>query len=189
MKIILASNSPRRAELFKKLTDKFEIVPPDVNENVGCKNPFVLPLILSLLKAENVFNKTKGLVIGADTIVVLNNNVFGKSKNYQEAYSCLKALSGKTHTVITGVCVAYKLLRICMSEKTLVTFNKLTNSEIEKYIKTFNPYDKAGSYGIQDNFPLIKSISGDYDNVLGFPVNLIKKILKDLDLTEEKWLI
>lgn len=187
MKIILASNSPRRRELLKKITDKFEIVPPDVNEDIGYKTPSVLALSLSLIKAENVIEKTDGLVIGADTIVSVFEKVLGKPKNSDQAAEFLKLLNGNVHTVITGICVAHKKTRICAIEKTLVSFNKLSDIQIKEYITKFKPYDKAGSYGIQDNFPLIKSIEGDYNNVLGFPVDLIKKILAGLDYTEEKW--
>lgn len=181
MNIILASASLRRIELLKKITKDFKVSPPDIDENID-KSPFVLPLFLSLLKAENVLKKESGLIIAADTVVSLNNKIFDKPKNYGDAFKTLQTLSGNTHVVITGVCLAYSSIRLLTLEKTFVTFNKLSDEEIEEYIKTFNPYDKAGSYGIQDNFPLVNSIKGDYDNVVGLPVNSIKKLIKEINL-------
>lgn len=179
MKIVLASNSLRRIELLKKITNDFIVCPSDIDENIS-KSPFVLPVFLSLLKAENVLEKESGLIIAADTIVCLDDKVFGKPKNHNDAVNTLKSLSGNTHTVITGICIAYNSVRFLSLEKTFVTFNKLSIKQIEQYIETFKPFDKAGSYGIQDNFPLVSSVNGDYENVLGFPVNLIKKILTEI---------
>lgn len=181
MQIVLASNSLRRIELLKKIIPDFIISPPDIDENIK-KSPFVLPLVLSLLKAENVLKKENELVIAADTIVSLNNRIFTKPKDYKNAVETLKALSNKTHTVITGVCVAYGSIRLMSIEKTYVTFNNLTLKQIQEYIKKFSPYDKAGSYGIQDDFHLVKSINGDYDNVVGLPINSVNKLIENLTI-------
>ena len=179
MKIILASKSLRRIELLKKITDDFVVSPPDIDEDI-CKSPFVLPLALSLLKAENVLKKEHGLIVAADTIVSLDDKIFGKPKSYEDAVKTLKMLNNRTHVVITGVCVAHNSIRLLTLEKTFVKFNKLTLKQIEEYIEAFKPYDKAGSYGIQDNFPLVRSVQGDYDNVVGLPVNSVRRILNEL---------
>lgn len=178
MRIVLASNSSRRIDLLKKIAESFTVVPPDINETID-KSPFILPLSLSLQKAENVLQKETGIIIAADTVVSLDNKIFGKPKDFSSAVNTLKILSGHTHMVLTGVCIALNSIRLLTLEKTFVTFNKLTIQQIEQYIEKFKPYDKAGSYGIQDNFPLVSSIKGDYDNVVGLPVNSVRKLLNE----------
>ena len=185
--IILASKSERRIELLKKLTQDFKVVPPEVKEDIGFKDAASLVLRLSLLKAESIVSNYP--VIGSDTVVSIEGSVFGKPKDAGQALEILKCLSGKTHEVMTGICIAYKNMRMLFFEKTKVTFNKLTEPELKDYIERFKPYDKAGSYGIQDNFNLVSKIDGDYDNVLGLPITTLRKKLQDFEkLTEEKWL-
>jgi septum formation protein len=114
------------------------------------------------------------LVIGADTIVVFNNKILGKPSNKEEGTEMLSRLSGKTHTVITGVCLELKDQKIyeIFSEETRVTFQHLSKNEIQNYIETYNPLDKAGSYGIQDWFSVcVKKVNGCYYNVVGFPLS------------------
>ncbi len=181
MKIILASNSPRRKELLEKSGLTFSVIPSSVEENISKSLPPVeYAKTLALIKAQDVFSKRNGIVIGADTIVVFNDKIIGKPTSEQDAFNTLKMLSGKTHQVITGYAVLSKNATIndyCLTE---VTFNELSNELICDYIKNAKPLDKAGSYGIQDGYPLVKCYNGDYDNIVGLPTSKILEILRSL---------
>ncbi|MCR4675350.1 MAG: Maf family protein [Lachnospiraceae bacterium] len=192
-KIILASKSPRRKELLSKIFESFDIVPA-VNEEIQIgSSPEEIVMNLATAKAFEIVNKfsnEKALVIGADTIVVYNGEILGKPKDYDDAFRILKMLSGKTHEVITGVCLAncegtgneekskknsFKMFY----EKTLVTFYDISDDEIRSYIDSKDPFDKAGAYGIQGDFAIhVKKIDGDYNNVVGLPVARIYEELK-----------
>ncbi len=181
MEIILASNSPRRKQLLLNAGLKFKVVPSDCDERIDfyssqeeyAKN-------LSYLKAKNVFLKNQNsVVIGADTIVVFNNQIIGKPTHKDDAFKTLKMLSGSTHKVITGYTIMSKNKVISNYEVTFVTFNDLTDHLINSYINDKNPLDKAGSYGIQDGYPLVKNYVGDYNNVIGLPVDKILQHLKE----------
>ncbi len=178
MKVILASNSPRRKELLLRENIDCLVIPPNYNEpeNFGL-TPQKYVEFLAFNKANSVFEKYGGTVIGADTIVVLQGEILGKPKDESDATRMLKALSGNTHEVMTGYAVisAEKVYKGC--ETTLVTFNKLSDKQIENYVNTKSPLDKAGAYGIQDGDFLVGKIFGDYDNVVGLPVSKIKEIL------------
>lgn len=187
MKLYLASISPRRKEILKKLGIKFQVIKPRLAKEINWTNGQVTkyPQLLAKMKVESVKHKVKkGIIIGMDTIVVLNKKILGKPKNQSQAKRMLIQLSGKTHKVITGI----YLLRLPEGksvqglEKTSVKFRNLTQGEIDRYIKTKEPYDKAGSYAIQGSAGLfIESINGCYTNVIGFPVArflwLYKKLL------------
>ncbi len=179
MKIILASNSPRRKELLEKSGVTFTVIPSNVEENIS-KNlpPIEYAKTLALIKANDVFSKHNNIVIGADTIVVYNNRIIGKPTDENDAFNTLKMLSGKTHQVITGYALLCKDTIINDYSLTEVTFNNLTDELINDYIKNCNPLDKAGSYGIQDGYPLVKSYSGDYDNIVGLPTSKILELLR-----------
>ena len=180
MNIILASNSPRRKELLKLITPNFTVVPSDFDESsLKGISPEIQAEKLSLGKAQSVFSRCGGIVIGADTIVVLEGKILNKPKDEVDAFNMLKSLSGKTHEVITGYTVICENKIVTGHEKTLVTFNRLSDKTISNYVKTKSPLDKAGGYGIQDNDFLVKEIDGDYYNVVGFPVEAIKKILNE----------
>ncbi|MBQ3235640.1 MAG: septum formation protein Maf [Clostridia bacterium] len=181
MKIILASNSPRRRELLSEAGVEFTVIPSDFNEpeNDGL-SPEKYVEFLAYGKAKSVFEKCGGTVIGADTVVVLNGEILGKPKGVADAKLMLNKLSAKTHEVITGYAVISENSKVCSHEKTFVTFNALSPELIDGYVASGSPLDKAGAYGIQDGVPLVDKIIGDYDNVVGLPTSKILKILTEL---------
>ena len=187
-KIILASTSPRRKRLMKQLGIEFTIIPSKVIEKF---NPRLKPRRqaeeLSLQKAEAVAgNYPDAIIIGADTLVALEDEVLGKPKNEKEAKRMLKKLSGTTHKVITGITIIDSSSRktITKSVETSVTFRTLYPPEIASYIQTDKPFDKAGSYAIQDKGALfIERIEGDYFGTVGLPLFLLAKELKKLGIS------
>ena len=171
--LILASGSPRRRELLSLITDEFEVLVSGCDEFVPEGTPAEkVPAILAEQKALAVAKlRPEDTVIGSDTVVVLNNEIFGKPKDKVHAHAMLKALSGKRHFVYTGVAVAEKGSVRSFVQKTEVEFYELSDETIEKYIATGEPMDKAGAYGIQGKGSvLVKGIVGDYFNVMGLPV-------------------
>lgn len=175
-RITLASKSPRRRKLLKQINLKFNSIYVDTAEKVK-KNekPYLTVKRISNEKMDKALSVIKdGIVITADTIVVLDNKVIGKPKDQKEAYHILRKLSGRTHSVYTGYCI-YNWLnkkKITEYEKTMVKFRKLSNIEIWDYIRSGSPMDKAGAYGIQDDFGavFIEKINGCYYNVVGLPL-------------------
>ena len=186
MKIILASSSPRRKEIISRLDINFQIINPAINEPRynNKQSPKDYAEKLSKMKALSIAQKhKKQIIIGADTIVTLNDNiVLGKPQNKKEAYNTLMMLSGKTHKVITGVTIiSLSNMSHTFSEQTYVKFLDLKKEEVFKYISTDSPYDKAGSYGIQDYSSIfVEKINGCYDNVLGFPLSRFNYICKNI---------
>lgn len=183
MDFILASASPRRQELLKLIKENFRVIPSDIAETVPAYIPVIQsPEFLAVKKAEAVAKENpESLVIGADTGVFSGGTVLGKPKDEAAAKDMLTSLSGKTHTVITGCAIFYKNRHLSFSEETLVEFYNLTEDEINAYIKTKSPFDKAGGYGIQDKGALfVKSIKGDYFNVVGLPVARLFREIKTL---------
>ena len=180
MKIILASASPRRKELLSSIVKDFEIIPAKGKECADLSAPpNEIAQNLAKAKCDEVFAAHGGLVIGCDTIVVHNKKVLGKPKDKDDAFATLKSLSGCTHSVITGVCVRYKDRVSINYESTQVTFNELTEQFITDYINGGSPMDKAGSYGIQDE-GVVKSYNGSFTNVVGMPVELVGKMIKEV---------
>lgn len=185
--LILASGSPRRIEMMKRLTEDFIVSVPDIDETpVDGETPEEMVLRLSAGKAMAVHSRTETdlPVLAADTIVVLDG-VLGKPNDEQDAFSMLKLLSGNTHEVITGVSVIEaKSGRLhSFTERTKVTFSTMSDGEIREYIATGDPLDKAGSYGIQDHGGrYIKGINGCFYNVMGFPFNRIYSVFKKLGI-------
>lgn len=180
MNFILASASPRRKELLSQIVDRFEIIPAKGKEQADLSAPpEQIAQKLAADKCDEVFLSHGGLVIGCDTIVVHGGKVLGKPKDRQDAYFTLKSLSGATHSVITGVCVRYKNKKLVRNEITLVTFNVLTDEFITSYIEGGSPMDKAGSYGIQDK-GVVASYKGSFTNVVGMPVELVKKMIEEV---------
>ncbi len=173
-KILLASSSPRRYELLQMAGLKFEVVKIEVNEVYPASlKPEEVPVYLAKLKASSVALPDQNtVVIGADTVVILEDKIFGKPQSKGEAIEMLSALSNKTHKVITGVCLSSLNKQVYFAEETLVTFTKLTAEQIEFYIDNFKPFDKAGAYACQEWIGLIgiKRLEGDYFNVVGLPV-------------------
>ena len=174
--IYLASKSPRRKKLLKQLNLKFKTIDLHFHEKVNDKEyPVSIVRRLSIEKLNKALLKIKkGIIITADTIVVIDNHILGKPKNKIDAKRILKKLSGRTHIVYTGFSIYNSENNKIISdfEKTLVTFRKLTNQEIDDYISTGSPMDKAGADGIQDDFGavFIEKIDGCYYNVVGLPL-------------------
>lgn len=183
IKLILASTSPRRAEILRREGIEFEILIPDnIEKDELFGDPVSYVLELSRKKAESVAKKVEdGLVLGADTIVVLDDKILGKPKDKKEAKSILKSLSGRYHKVYTGITLIHKKSGKTESDYgcTKVKFNQLKKEDILKYIATGEPLDKAGAYGIQGmgSF-LVENIEGDLDNVIGLPLKKLKKLLE-----------
>ena len=183
VKLILASGSPRRIELLKMLGCKFQIIPSKVEEKI---NPRLSPIQkvkkLSRLKALDVASKiSEGIVIAADTIVVLDKKILGKPKTKKEAKEMLEKLSGKEHRVITGLAVVDAKTKKALQDfvTARVKFRELNKDLIKKYIATGEPLDKAGAYGIQGKGALlVESIKGDYFNVVGLPLNALNQLLE-----------
>jgi len=182
---ILASKSDRRKTLLKQLGIKFKVIESGAKEvELNNSNPIKLVKYNAKLKAEEVSKRVKDkIIIAADTVVYLNGYTYHKPKDNKEAMKFLKSLSGKMHIVYTGLCVLDTKTgkEITDYEKTKVFFRELSQQEINYYIKNYNPLDKAGAYGIQEDFGclFIKKIEGDYYNVVGLPLtrlyqNLIK---------------
>lgn len=181
LKIVLASKSPRRSEILKTAGFDFEVRVQETDETlpVGiCPEDAVV--YLAAAKAKAVDRKCDELVIGADTVVVLDGKILGKPTDKTDAFNMIKSLSGRIHSVYTGVCTMSDMGTFSFAERTDVEFLKLTDEEIEEYINTDEPYDKAGAYGIQGlASKFIKGINGDYFNVVGLPISSIyQKILK-----------
>lgn len=185
MPIILASKSPRRKELLKYITEDFTVKVSDADETLpeGI-SPEDAVAFLARLKGNAVYEASpEATVISADTIVVLDGKILGKPHSDKEAFDMLTSLSGRTHLVFTGIFIKNSDTEISFTEKTEVTFCKLTNEDILKYIESREPFDKAGGYGIQGKgCTLVSGINGDYYNVMGFPVAKLNKILKDNSL-------
>lgn len=186
-KIILASSSPRRRDLLKEANYKFEIIPsPYIEDHTTTEFSYEFIEGLAEGKALAVVPllNEPALIIGADTVVVLDNKILGKPTNEQDAFRTLRALSGKTHTVVTGIAIINSETKEVMKSASTshVTFEDLTDEQIEFYIKNFKPLDKAGSYGIQE-MPsgYIKSFTGSLNNVIGLDVELVDKLLKSME--------
>ena len=178
MKLILASNSPRRKELLSKLDYPFEIIPSGVEENSSATKPTDLVQELATLKATDVFAKHPDcVVLGCDTVVDFNGEVMGKPHDREDALRMLRALSGKTHFVHTGVCILSPVGKWLFCDSTEVNFRNLSEKEIADYVSNGEADGKAGAYGIQDDSKFAASFKGDFDNVVGLPVYRVKEIL------------
>jgi septum formation protein len=185
--IILASASLRRAELLKKVTDNFKIVVSDFEEsdipfNGNCGD-YVMALARGKAMAICSSVKKPSVIIGCDTVVYLNGNVLGKPKDSTEAFQMLSDLSGNTHEVYTGIAVINTETQDIITEHvcTEVKFSELTEQQINKYIETGEPFDKAGAYGIQGGAALfVQEIKGCYYNVVGLPVNKLSFMLREM---------
>ena len=182
-KIFLASGSPRRTEILKKLNIQHTVIKNIVEEEKI--DPLYLKKSLRALAFQKAYLSQKnyqGLIIGVDTIVSLNHNILGKPANLSEAQQYLHFLSQKTHQVISGICVYDSISRtkICRTETTHVTFKKLSTPEIQNYCQQYHVLDKAGGYAIQDcqSF-FISKIKGSFYNVMGLPVTSLLNILKN----------
>ncbi len=182
--VILASHSPRRRELLEANGIEFLALTADIDETLDADKELPLALEdLAYRKAEAVFRThPDALVIGSDTVVTLEGTVLGKPKDEEDAKRMLRSLSGRTHQVITAVCLLSDEKKECFHSITDVQFYDLSEEEIDRYVASSEPMDKAGAYGIQGKgCRLVKAIRGDYYTVVGFP---IAEVLRRLDKEE-----
>lgn len=211
IRIILASGSPRRRELLRQAGYEYTVAVSDVDEETDTRIPKDCVMQLAERKATDIYNKErkkyadhksntlsherasereephldKFIVIGADTVVALNNRILGKPYDYDDAYNTLNSLSNQTHHVYTGVCIIYYNGETAFTktfyECTEVTFYPMTHEEIVWYLATKEPFDKAGSYGIQGKGGVfVKEIKGDYNNVVGLPLAKLYHELEEI---------
>lgn len=189
--VILASSSPRRKQLLEQIKLPFTVVPSNVHENIKAFHcsPFEAAEQLSLLKAEDVAKRFQNdTVIGADTIVVIDDDILGKPRDENEACEMLTRLSGRQHEVITGVSLINieRNIEIVEHESTKVRFRKLTPLMIESYVKSGEPMDKAGAYAIQGLGALFaERIEGCYFNVVGLPLARLGIMLEKAHINSE----
>jgi septum formation protein len=188
-KIILASGSPRRKQLLELAQIPFEIIVPDTDESFpagSSPNEAAIHIAenkaLTVQENLNKYNSNVQTIIAADTVVVLENKIIEKPKDREDAIAILSSLSGKTHKVITGVCILSAERKITFAEETEVEFDQISIGQIEYYVDNYKPYDKAGAYAIQEWMGAvgIKSIRGDFYNVMGLPVSRLVRELKGL---------
>lgn len=171
--IILASASPRRKEILQLADLSFDIMPSDAEEITTKTEPQEVVMELASIKAKDIYERSdkQSMVVGADTVVAYKGQILGKPSDEGDARRMLSMLSGQTHEVYTGVCVIEDGQIKTFYEETKVTFYEISEDEIDRYIGTGEPMDKAGSYGIQGKAAVfIKGIEGDYYNVVGFPI-------------------
>lgn len=190
MEIVLASKSPRRKELLKRVVNDFKIIESDFDEDSITFNGDVEEYVKLLARGKALAVKekvnNKSLIIGVDTIVFYNNKILGKPKNYDDAYGMLSVLSGNTHKVYSGVCIVntenlHIESFVC---ETKVKFSELTGDQIDRYIESKEPMDKAGAYGIQGlGGVFVEKIDGCYYNVMGLPINKLNAFLCSYKIT------
>jgi len=184
--VILASGSPRRKELLELIPVEFKIITSNKEEVITSTNPEEVVKELSMMKAEDVAEGVSGpaIILGADTVVAHNGRILGKPKDKEDAIQMITSFVGDDHQVYTGVCIIRKetdgsVKKISFAEGTKVTVYPMTAEEIERYVDSGEPMDKAGAYAIQGLFaPYIKEIVGDYYNIVGFPIAGIYQRLK-----------
>lgn len=193
MRIILASKSPRRKELLSLITKDFEVIVSNADENVSEElSPEEKAQAIAVQKAEDVFQSMeKGVnshedmvVIGCDTIVVLDNEIYGKPKDRDDAIRMLKKFSNRNHEVMSGLCMIFRkngqISKKIACDTTMVHVKQLSEDEIEKWLDTGNAWDKAGAYAIQQEFAVhIDKINGNYDTVMGLPIHKVYDFLKE----------
>lgn len=183
MKFILASSSPRRKELLKFLDIDFKIVKSDIEEVIDeTISNEELVMSLAFQKAEDVSKRHPGIyTLGFDTLVILDGKPLGKPKNHQDAFNMLRSLSGNKHTVLTGCAIVKDDYKDLFYDHCEVIFNEMSDQEIEEYLATDEPFDKAGAYGIQGyGAKYIRYIKGDYYSVMGMPIQKLYNKIRDL---------
>lgn len=183
MRIILASGSPRRAELMSLAGFKFDVIIPDVDESIPCGTSAENAVkLLSSKKAKYVHSicSDNSIIVAADTVVSIDDMILGKPHSVSDARKMLKLLSGRTHSVFTGVSVIKNGAIRTFASESLVTFYPLSDMDIDDYIKSGEPMDKAGAYGIQGKgCLLVKNIKGDYFNIVGLPIAETARIIRN----------
>ena len=184
-KIILASQSPRRKQLLEWAEVPFDVLVKETDEsfpeNLSIEE-IAIHIAMNKALAVKATNHITIPILAADTMVVLQNKIIGKPKDRQDAISILSSLSGKQHLVITGVVILHNEKEIAFTETTEVHFHELTTAQIEFYVDNYKPYDKAGAYAIQEWIGVvgIKSVTGDFYNVMGLPVSRVVQVLQSL---------
>lgn len=176
IKIILASSSPRRKTLLHKIVDNFDIIEPNATE-IEIGSPEEIALNNAVIKGKSVKVRCD-VLLACDTLVALDNVIYGKPNTIQKAREMLKILSGKTHSVFSGVYIKVMGNEYTFTEESKVTFKTLTKEVIDAYVEKFLPLDKAGAYGIQDEV-IVDSYIGEYDNIMGLPTMRIREILRE----------
>ena len=185
--LILASKSPRRSELLEQAGLIFSVIPSDVDEStVAVSNPDSYVISLAESKALDISQKHPAAwVIGADTVVVIDGKILGKPASERQAVGMLSQLSGQTHEVLTGFCLLHrsKAVTISRAVRTLVRFKRLNPAEIDWYVATGEPFDKAGAYAIQEHGDrFVERIEGSWSNVVGLPMELVQRLLDGQEL-------
>lgn len=185
MRLILASQSPRRRELLSSLGYEYEVCPADIDETIpeGTEAKYV-PEILSREKALAVLKENPdAVVVGSDTVVICEGHILGKPQSKEEAKAMLTLLSGRKHVVATGLCVCSKEMTRSLVNVTEVYFHELSEALIESYVATGEPMDKAGAYGIQGyGSVLVRKIDGDYFSVMGLPLSQTARLLSQFGI-------
>ncbi len=178
--VVLASQSPRRKELLHFLFPDFLVRPADIDETVPSGvDPFLAAELIASKKADAILSS--GLVIACDTVVIINGEILGKPGDESDARRMLEKLSGATHDVVSGVALRYKGKKRSFSQRTSVTFCRMTDSDISAYLATGEPFDKAGAYGIQGYGSLfVEKIDGDFFNVVGLPIARLRREILSL---------
>lgn len=181
MKIVLGSKSPRRKEILSLVCDNFEIRVSDADESYSSDIPLSeVPKILAERKAMAIEMAEDEIVIGSDTVVLIENELLGKPKTRENAIRMLKKMSGKAHLVVSGICVRSKDKVYSEAVTSTVYMRELSDREIEKYVDVWKPLDKAGAYGIQEMAgSFVSRIEGDFYNIVGLPLCRLVEILKD----------
>ena len=183
--VVLASQSPRRKELLRFLFPDFSVRPADIDETIPLGvDPFSAAEMIASKKADAT--PSSGLVIACDTVVIINGEILGKPHDEADARRMLEKLSGATHDVVSGVALRYKGEKRSFSQRTSVTFCRMTDSDISAYLATGEPFDKAGAYGIQGYGSLfVEKIDGDFFNVVGLPIARLRteiiSLIKDVE--------
>ena len=182
MRVILASKSPRRKEILENLGISFDVVVADADESCDIADPAERVSALAAIKGRAVRDRIDGedtLIIASDTLVYAGGEFLGKPKDKADARRMIEMLSGKAHSVVSGLHLSLGGKEFCGASETRVIFDEMTDEEIESYISSPEPYDKAGGYAVQGLASLyVSGIEGDYFNVVGLPVNLMYKALK-----------
>jgi septum formation protein len=181
--LVLASKSPRRAQLLQEAGFEFTVHTHEVNEDFSPETPVeevAEQLAIRKAEAASEFITDREIILSADSVVILNGRIYNKPADYDEAFQMIRALSGHQHTVVTGVCLLAREKMVSFSGITKVWFAPLTDAEIDYYIRTCKPFDKAGAYGVQEwiGHCKIQRIEGTYTNVMGLPVDLVYDALK-----------
>jgi len=184
-KYILASASPRRKELLTRIVDNFEVVVSNIEERIPHSLSYLqVPVYLAKQKGKSIYKKHQdSIVIASDTVVICKHKILGKPHSKEELESMIRLLNNRTHVVVSGVAILFNNKMISFNCKTYVTFNNMSEKEIADYCNLKNVYDKAGGYAIQEEASkFIKSIEGDYYNVMGLPLSKLYTKLKENNL-------